>query len=69
MFIAGPLSIAVPGEIKGYWLAHQNYGRLPWRDIFQPAIKMAAEGFPVPVALHKAMVAAEKLLTTEPSLK
>ncbi|XP_059154521.1 glutathione hydrolase 1 proenzyme-like, partial [Physella acuta] len=65
----GRLSIAVPGEIKGYWYAHQKYGRLPWSDLFQPAIKMAAEGFPVPIGLHNALKDGETFLTQEPSLK
>ncbi|BFZ25643.1 hypothetical protein BsWGS_28681 [Bradybaena similaris] len=67
--VSGPLSIAVPGEVKGYWLAHQKYGQLPWADLFQPAIKMAADGFPVPIGLHNAIVDATVLLSTEPSLK
>ncbi|XP_059154500.1 glutathione hydrolase 1 proenzyme-like isoform X2 [Physella acuta] len=67
--VIGGLSIAVPGEIKGYWYAHQKYGRLPWSDLFQPAIKMAAEGFPVDVSLAKAIKDAEAMLSTEPSMK
>lgn len=68
-FLPGPLSIAVPGEVRGYWLAHSKYGHLPWRDLFQPAIKMAADGFRVPIGLHKAIHDAKTLLSTEPSLK
>lgn len=36
----GGLAIAVPGEIKGYWKAHQMFGNLKWSSLFQPAIEM-----------------------------
>ncbi|XP_014467199.1 PREDICTED: gamma-glutamyltranspeptidase 1-like isoform X2 [Dinoponera quadriceps] len=40
----GGLSIAVPGEVMGYWEAHQKYGRLNWADLFESAIALCEKG-------------------------
>ena len=37
----------VPGELRGLDYLHKNYGRLPWSHVFQPAINVARNGFPV----------------------
>ncbi len=42
----GLLSVGVPGTVAGLWKAHQRLGRLPWADLVEPAIRLAADGFP-----------------------
>ena len=52
---AGGRSIAVPGEVPGYWAVHQRYGRLPWRALFLPTISLCRYGIPVSHSVHKAL--------------
>jgi gamma-glutamyltranspeptidase / glutathione hydrolase len=44
VFHIGAASCAVPGAALGLEQAHQSFGRLPWRDLFQPAIELARNG-------------------------
>lgn len=43
----GPLPVSVPGCVDGWFEMHGMFGRLPMKDILQPAIIYAREGFPV----------------------
>tara|TARA_B100001057_G_scaffold9564_1_gene8960 strand:- start:1763 stop:3472 length:1710 start_codon:yes stop_codon:yes gene_type:complete len=43
--LIGGRATAVPGTVAGMWTAHQRYGSLLWRDLIQPAIKLARQGF------------------------
>jgi gamma-glutamyltranspeptidase / glutathione hydrolase len=37
----------VPGAVAGWEAMHQKFGKLPWKDLFAPAIYYAEKGFPV----------------------
>lgn len=43
----GPLSVTVPGAVAGWRALHETYGTQPWRDLLQPAVGFAREGFEV----------------------
>nr|WP_310483159.1 gamma-glutamyltransferase [Chamaesiphon sp. VAR_48_metabat_403] len=45
--LEGHLAAGVPGTIAGLAALHQKYGKLPWRTVVAPAIKIAREGFTV----------------------
>lgn len=43
--LIGAQAVGVPGTVAGFWKAHQKYGKLPWKDLVEPAIKLARDGF------------------------
>lgn len=55
------MSVAVPGLLRGLELAHKEQGKLPWADLFQPAIELAEAGFAVSPRLNS-LLAGNKAL-------
>ncbi|MGH6929902.1 MAG: gamma-glutamyltransferase, partial [Dongiaceae bacterium] len=50
--VVGGLSVGVPGALRLLELTHREHGRLPWPRLFEPAIRLAEEGFAVSPRLH-----------------
>lgn len=45
--IHGPLAFAVPSAVRGYAMAVERFGRMPWRELAAPAAALARRGLPV----------------------
>src|ERR1700693_4307677 len=52
MPLAGIDTVTVPGAVEGWAKAHARFGKLPWKDLFTPAIYYAEHGYPVPELIH-----------------
>src|SRR5438309_9049010 len=50
--IPGGKSVGIPGNLRLMAQAHQRYGKLPWSALFQPAIKLARDGFKITPRLY-----------------
>ena len=57
MSTLGYRAVAVPGTVAGMWMAHQRHGRLPWKDLVEPARRLAAEGFVIDQYLARSLCA------------
>ncbi|NBU50765.1 MAG: gamma-glutamyltransferase, partial [Betaproteobacteria bacterium] len=51
--VFGGRAVATPGAVRMLELAHAQHGKLPWARLFEPAIRLAEDGFPVGPRLHR----------------
>lgn len=65
----GGLSVAVPGELKGYWELHKKYGKLPWATLVEPTIKLCKEGHIVTPYLARIFNLSSNKIKDQPSLR
>ncbi|MEW5703843.1 MAG: gamma-glutamyltransferase [Pseudomonadota bacterium] len=57
----GGRSVGVPGLLRLFELAHREHGKLPWGRLFEPAIALAEEGFPISERLSRLIASATLL--------
>jgi gamma-glutamyltranspeptidase/glutathione hydrolase len=53
--MVGGKSAGVPGSVATMAMAHARFGKLPWADVFAPAIRLAREGFTVSARMHNGL--------------
>jgi gamma-glutamyltranspeptidase / glutathione hydrolase len=62
--VTGYRASGVPGTVAGMAYAHEKYGKRPWKDLLEPAVRLARDGFPVSWGLAETLhgaAAIEKL--------
>jgi gamma-glutamyltranspeptidase / glutathione hydrolase len=62
-------SVTVPGCVAGWQALHKRFGRLPWAELFQPAIYYAKNGFPVTELISAYWLADQAKLATDPNAR
>lgn len=63
----GGRSVGTPGVLRALELAHQKHGRLPWAQLFEPAIQLAEQGFAISPRLHR-LIAADSSMPRSPEM-
>ena len=65
--LVGALSAGVPGSPAGLFELQRKYGKLPWKSVVAPALKLARDGFPVSGRLAADASSAREMLVRFPS--
>src|SRR4051794_21205100 len=63
----GGLAVTVPGAVRVWGDVLARYGRLGLDQVLAPAIRYAADGFPVSLALSRATAANREMLAAQPA--
>jgi gamma-glutamyltranspeptidase / glutathione hydrolase len=56
--LIGYRASGIPGTVRGFEFVHDKYGRKPWKDLVDPAVRLARDGFPVSYGLSESLHAA-----------
>jgi len=64
--VVGGRSVGTPGAVRMLEVVHHQYGRLPWAKLFERAIRLAEDGFPLSPRLH-VQLGSDQYLKTDPA--
>ncbi len=67
--VVGGRAVGVPGALRALEAAHRANGKLPWARLFEPAIRLAEEGFPVGARLSREIAGAAATLARDPAAR
>ena len=65
----GPLSVSVPGCVDGWFELHKKFGSLEMKDVLEPAINYAENGFPVTELVSHYMMLSSEFYSKYPNFK
>ncbi|KAJ3121964.1 hypothetical protein HK098_003256 [Nowakowskiella sp. JEL0407] len=65
----GGLSAGVPGEVRGFEVAHKKYGKLPWKRLFSESIRLCYEGWIVNRILESRIKAVGDLMLNDTAFR
>lgn len=63
----GGRSVGTPGVLRALEMAHEKTGRLQWAKLFEPAIRLAEQGFAISPRLHS-LIAADRYIVQSPDM-
>jgi len=66
--VVGGRSVGTPGALRVLESAHKQHGKLAWVRLFEPAIRLADNGFAMSPRLHT-LLAADKFLSRDASAR
>jgi gamma-glutamyltranspeptidase/glutathione hydrolase len=64
----GGRSVGTPGAVRLMALTHRQHGKLPWAELFKPALRLAENGFAISPRLHTLLQETPRLAVT-PALR
>ncbi|MEN3792337.1 gamma-glutamyltransferase [Fulvimarina sp. MAC3] len=64
--LEGASAVAVPGVVAGIGMAHEHWGRMPWRDLVAPSVGLARKGLKVDWYAGLIIASAARSLAKDP---